>query len=56
MIILGDSIYLRWEHNGQIQEDSLLFTKDNTKIEGSFSNSLGGWGSISGKRTAPCKP
>jgi len=56
MIILGDSIYLRWEHNGHIQEDSLLFTKDNTKIEGSFSNSLGGWGSISGKRLAACKP
>ena len=56
MIILADSIYLRWEHNGHIQEDSLLFTKDNTKIEGSFSNSLGGWGSISGKRTAPCRP
>lgn len=56
MIILGDSIYLRWEHNGHIQEDSLLFMKDNTKIEGSFANSLGGWGSISGKRLAACKP
>lgn len=56
MIMLGDGIYLRWEHNGQIQEDSLLFIKDNTKIEGSFVNSLGGWGAISGKRTAPCKP
>lgn len=56
MIILGDSIYLRWEQTGHIQEDSLLFIKDNTKIEGSFVNSTGGWGSISGKRTAPCKP
>lgn len=56
MIILGDSIYLRWEHNGQIQEDSLLFMKDNTRIEGSFANSLGGWGSITGKRLAACKP
>lgn len=56
MIVLGDSIYLRWEQNGHIQEDSLLFIKDNTKIEGSFVNSLGGWGAISGKRTAACKP
>ncbi|MGC4097288.1 MAG: hypothetical protein QM706_09245 [Nitrospira sp.] len=56
MILLGDNIYLRWEHNGQIQEDSLQFIKDNTKIEGSFINSLGGWGAISGKRTAACKP
>lgn len=56
MIILGDSIYLRWEHNGHIQEDSLLFMKDNAKIEGSFVNSMGGWGPISGKRTAPCRP
>ncbi len=56
MILLGDNIYLRWEHNGQIQEDSLQFIKDNTKIEGSFMNSLGGWGAISGKRAAACKP
>ncbi|MBX3329489.1 MAG: hypothetical protein KF722_03740 [Nitrospira sp.] len=56
IMILGDSIYLRWEYNGHIQEDSLLFTKDNTKIEGSFANSLGGWGSITGKRLAACKP
>ncbi|MDF0672879.1 MAG: hypothetical protein P0120_00855 [Nitrospira sp.] len=55
MIILGDGIYLRWEQNGQIQEDSLLFIKDNTKIEGSFVNNMGGWGAISGKRTAPCQ-
>ncbi len=56
MIILADSIYLRWEQNGHIQEDSLLFIKDNTKIEGSFVNNMGGWGSISGKRTAACRP
>lgn len=55
-IILGDAIYLRWEQNGQIQEDSLLFIKDNTKIEGSFMNNTGGWGPITAKRTAPCQP
>ena len=56
IIILGDAIYLRWEHNGQLQEDSLLFIKDDAKIEGSFVNNMGGWGPISGKRTAPCQP
>lgn len=55
-IILGDAIYLRWEQNGHIQEDSLLFIKDDQKIEGSFQNNTGGWGPISGKRLAPCKP
>ena len=54
-IILGDSIYLRWEQNGNIQEDSLLFIKDDAKIEGSFMNNSGGWGPITGKRLAACK-
>ena len=55
-IVLGDAIYLRWENNGRIQEDSLLFIKDDAKIEGSFVNNTGGWGSITGKRTAACHP
>lgn len=55
-IVLGDAIYLRWENNGRIQEDSLLFVKDDAKIEGSFVNNTGGWGSITGKRTAACNP
>jgi hypothetical protein len=55
-IVLGDAIYLRWEQNGRIQEDSLLFIKDDAKIEGSFMNNTGGWGPISGKRTAGCQP
>lgn len=55
-IVLGDAIYLKWENNGRIQEDSLLFVKDNAKIEGSFVNNTGGWGSITGKRTAACQP
>jgi hypothetical protein len=55
-IVLGDAIYLRWENNGRIQEDSLLFIKDDAKIEGSFVNNTGGWGSITGKRTAACRP
>lgn len=55
-IVLGDAVYLRWENNGRIQEDSLLFVKDDAKIEGSFVNNTGGWGSITGKRTAACQP
>lgn len=55
-VVLGDSIYLRWEQDGRIQEDSLLFLKDGTRIEGSFVNNSGGWGSITGKRTAGCQP
>jgi hypothetical protein len=56
MVVLGDSVYLRWEMDGRVQEDSLLFIKDGTRIEGSFVNNLGGWGSITGKRTAGCQP
>jgi hypothetical protein len=60
-VVLGDSIYLRWEQGGYVQEDSLLFIKDAAKdatirIEGSFVNNSGGWGSITGKRTAGCQP
>jgi len=54
-VILGDSIYLRWEQAGRIQEDSLLLNKDRTRIEGSFENNTGGWGSISGKRLTGCQ-
>lgn len=55
-VVLGDSVYLRWEQEGRIQEDSLLLIKDGTRIEGSFVNNTGGWGSITGKRTAECQP
>jgi|UPI0007833A12 hypothetical protein len=62
-IVLGDSIYLRWEDRGFVQEDSLLFVTeghkrdgvtDAMKIEGSFLNNRGAWGPISAKRLAPC--
>lgn len=56
MQVLGDAIYLRWETQGRVQEDSLLFIKDGTRIEGSFINNTGGWGSITGKRTSDCRP
>ena len=56
MIVLGENVYLRWEANGQVQEDSLQFSKEGQRLEGSFVNSQGGWGAISGKRTAGCAP
>lgn len=55
-IVLGDNVYLRWEIDGRVQEDSLQFVKDGQRLEGTFVNSQGGWGSISGKRTASCTP
>ena len=56
LIVLGDNVYLRWEIDGRVQEDSLQFAKDGQRLEGTFVNSQGGWGSISGKRTASCSP
>ncbi|MGH7216369.1 MAG: hypothetical protein ACREIG_03935 [Nitrospiraceae bacterium] len=55
-IVLGDNVYLRWEIDGRVQEDSLQFSKEDQRLEGTFVNSEGGWGSISGKRTAGCSP
>jgi hypothetical protein len=56
IVVLGDVVYLRWEREGKVQEDSLLFSKEGQRLEGTFVNSQGGWGSISGKRTASCTP
>jgi hypothetical protein len=56
LVVLGDAVYLRWEQGGKVQEDSLLFSKEGQRLEGTFVNSQGGWGSISGKRTASCTP
>lgn len=55
-VVLGDNVYLRWEIDGRVQEDSLQFTKEGQRLEGTFVNSQGGWGSISGKRTSNCAP
>ncbi|HEY7128554.1 MAG TPA: hypothetical protein VH332_02720 [Nitrospira sp.] len=56
IVVLGDVVYLRWERDGKVQEDSLLFSKEGQRLEGTFVNSQGGWGSVSGKRTASCMP
>lgn len=53
-IVLGENVYLRWEVDGRVQEDSLQFSKEGQRLEGTFVNSQGGWGSISGKRSARC--
>ena len=55
-IVLGENVYLRWEIDGRVQEDSLQFSKEGQRLEGTFVNSQGDWGSISGKRTAGCTP
>ena len=56
VIVLGDSLYLRWETSAGVQEDSLLFSAEGQRLEGTFVNTAGGWGSITGKRTASCFP
>ena len=55
-IVLGENVFLRWEIDGRVQEDSLQFSKEGQRLEGTFVNSQEGWGSISGKRTAGCTP
>lgn len=55
-VILGENVYLRWETDRLVQEDSLQFSKEGHRLEGTFVNSQGGWGSISGKRTTSCTP
>ncbi len=54
IVVLGDAVYLRWEFQGGYQEDSLLFTGGSQRLEGTFTNSAGAWGSITGKRAASC--
>lgn len=57
VVVLGDGVYLRWEFGGsQQQEDSLLFVGEGQRLEGSFVNTAGSWGSITGKRLKSCKP
>ncbi|MDE3019066.1 MAG: hypothetical protein KGI53_08610, partial [Nitrospirota bacterium] len=55
IVVLGEGVYLRWETAGGYQEDSLLFTGEGQRLEGSLVNSAGAWGSITGKRVAACK-
>ena len=54
MIVMGDAVYLRWEFPRGYQEDSMLLAKEDRRLEGTFTNSAGEWGAITGKRIAPC--
>jgi hypothetical protein len=54
MVVMGDAVYLRWEFPRGYQEDSMLLAKEDRRLEGTFMNSAGDWGAITGKRIAPC--
>lgn len=54
ILIHGDTVYLKWTFPQGIQEDSLLLSNRDTRLEGTFINSLGPHGSISGQRLFPC--
>ncbi len=55
ILIHGDTVYLKWTFPQGTQEDSLLLSNRDTRLEGTFTNSLGPHGSISGKRLSPCQ-
>ena len=54
--VSGDTVYVEWIFGQGKQEDSLLLSNRDTIMEGTFKNSLGPYGSISGKRLTVCKP
>jgi hypothetical protein len=54
MVVMGDAVYLRWEFPRGYQEDSLLLAQEDRRLEGTFRNTAGDWGAITGKRLAPC--
>ena len=55
ILIHGDTVYLKWTFPQGVQEDSLLLSNRDTRLEGTFTNSLGPHGSISGQRLSPCQ-
>ena len=56
IIIHGDTVYLKWEFQSGFQEDSLLLSNRDQRLEGTFRNSLGANGTITGKRLTTCQP
>ncbi len=54
IVVMGDAVYLRWDFQGGFQEESLLFGGEGARLEGTFINSTGAWGAITGKRIAAC--
>lgn len=56
VVVLGNTVYLRWDFPGGYQEDSLLLSKRDTLLEGTFVNSAGPNGTITGRRMTACEP
>ena len=54
--INGDTVYLFWKFPRGFQEDSLLLSNNDKRLEGTFKNTLGPYGSIMGKRLTTCNP
>lgn len=54
IIMNGDTIYLKWTFPSGYQEDSLLLSNRDQRLEGTFKNSGGPHGNISGKRLSNC--
>ena len=54
--INGNTVYLLWKFPRGYQEDSLLLSNNDKRLEGTFRNTLGPYGSITGKRISSCKP
>jgi len=54
ILIHGDTVYLKWTFPQGIQEDSLLLSNRDSRLQGTFTNSLGPHGSISGQRLSSC--
>ncbi len=51
----GDTVYLFWKFPNGYQEDSLLLSNNDKRLEGTFTNNTGPYGSIMGKRISSCK-
>ncbi len=51
----GNTVYLKWTFPQGFQEDSLLFSNHDARLEGTFRNSQGPYGSISAQRLSSCE-
>lgn len=54
ILLHGNTVYIKWTFPRGIQEDSLLLTNGGSRLEGTFTNSLGPHGNVSGNRLSPC--
>ena len=54
IIMNGDTVYLKWTFPSGYQEDSLLLSNRDQRLEGTFKSSRGPHGNISGKRLSTC--